>query len=148
MNFIVFFPELKFISVPLANLISKINHSMAIPMVWIQQNIFELLNRRMEQKIYKKDYMQLLIDAVDDDVDTSLDNKEYTISMRLDKKLTISEVSGNLTAFLLAGFETTSTTLSYSFWVLAQHPEELKKLQAEIDSHFGDLNDVSSLIHR
>lgn len=143
-TFNLLFPELKFISFPLAQMATKLFSNMAVPMVWIQQNIFELLNKRMEQKIYKKDFMQLLIDAVDDNVDTSQDDKEYVTSMRLEKKLTLNEVNGNLIAFLLAGFETTSTTLSYSFWVLAQHPEELKKLQDELDSNFGHLNDELS----
>ena len=44
----------------------------------------------------------------------------------------------NLVVFLLAGFVTTSTTLSYCFYLLAKHPNEREKLQDEIDAHFGD----------
>jgi len=42
----------------------------------------------------------------------------------------------NLVLFLLAGFETTSTSLSYCFFLLSQHPDIMEKLQEEIDSHF------------
>ena len=38
--------------------------------------------------------------------------------------------------FLLAGFETTSSTLNMSFYMMARYPEEMKKLQAEVDAHF------------
>jgi cytochrome P450 len=89
--------------------------------------------------------MQLLIDAQDDDFDRSNDNKEYSLNVRLEKKLTFEEVNGNLLAFLLAGYETTSTTLSYCFWVLATHPEELKKLQQEMDTSFELKSSVNKL---
>jgi cytochrome P450 len=38
---------------------------------------------------------------------------------------------------LVAGFETTSSALTYCFFVLAHHPDELEKLQEEIDAHFS-----------
>lgn len=40
----------------------------------------------------------------------------------------------NLVLFLLAGFETTAVTLSHCAFILAKHPEEMAKLQTEIDS--------------
>lgn len=40
----------------------------------------------------------------------------------------------NLMMFLNGGFETTSVTLSIFAYVLAKYPEEMAKLQAEIDS--------------
>ena len=42
----------------------------------------------------------------------------------------------NLVLFLLAGFETTSSSLSYCFYLLSQHPDIMEKLQEEIDSNF------------
>lgn len=46
---------------------------------------------------------------------------------------------------MLAGYETTSTALSYSSHVLATHPEEQIKLYDEILTNFGsDLNSITS----
>lgn len=36
--------------------------------------------------------------------------------------------------FLLAGYETTSVTLAILAHLLAQHPDEMHKLQAELES--------------
>lgn len=44
--------------------------------------------------------------------------------------------------FMLAGYETTSTTLSYCFYVLAKHPEEQQKLFDEINLRFENCTDV------
>lgn len=40
----------------------------------------------------------------------------------------------NLALFLAAGFETTSTTLSFCVDFLARYPEEQAKIQEEIDA--------------
>jgi cytochrome P450 len=37
---------------------------------------------------------------------------------------------------VIAGYETTSTALSYATYILATHPEEQRKLQEHIDAHF------------
>ena len=43
----------------------------------------------------------------------------------------------NLVTFMLAGYETTSTTLSYASFVLARYPDEQVKLLDEINSVLG-----------
>ena len=48
----------------------------------------------------------------------------------------IKEIKMNLTLFMLAGYETTSTTLSYATFVLAKLPEEQQKLYDEIVTVF------------
>lgn len=39
----------------------------------------------------------------------------------------------NLMMFLLAGYETTSVTLAILAHLIAQHPDEMHKLQAELE---------------
>jgi cytochrome P450 len=48
----------------------------------------------------------------------------------------------NMVLFLLAGFETTSSALSYCSYLLAQHQNELEKLVEEVDSHFPHDSEV------
>ncbi len=47
----------------------------------------------------------------------------------------------NLVLFMLAGYETTSTTLSYSTYVLAKFQGEQQKLYEEISSCFNSNSD-------
>ncbi|GAA5837435.1 hypothetical protein JCM5353_007110 [Sporobolomyces roseus] len=47
-------------------------------------------------------------------------------------KMTAEELRGQLTTFLLAGHETTSTSLTWTLWTLSRYPEMQDKLRAEI----------------
>lgn len=46
--------------------------------------------------------------------------------------------------FLLAGYETTSVTMAILTHLLAQHPDEMHKLQAELE-HLTIVNNYSQL---
>lgn len=48
----------------------------------------------------------------------------------------------NALTFLLAGFETTSITLSYAAYRLAKHPAVQEKLREEIDEHWQGQKEV------
>jgi cytochrome P450 len=50
--------------------------------------------------------------------------------------------------FLFAGMDTVSTTLTNCIYVLMQHPEEMTKLQEEIDSDFDMNLEVLFYFHR
>ena len=62
------------------------------------------------------------------------------------KKLTSEQIAGISVDFLLAGYETTANTLSYTTYLLAMNPDVQEKLQAEIDQYFED-DPVSSLLN-
>lgn len=47
--------------------------------------------------------------------------------------LTDDEIIANAFVFLLAGYETTSTALAYTFYLLIKHPEIQEKLFKEIE---------------
>ena len=81
--------------------------------------------------------MQLLLDAQSDVVEEYDDTvKPDFATTRIAKKLTIGEIQRNLVIFMLAGYETSSTALSYAFYILATQQEEQEKLRQEIDEHF------------
>ena len=52
--------------------------------------------------------------------------------------LTQDEVVGNLLLFLLAGYETTSGSLSFILYNLAIHPDVQEQLAQEIEDEIGD----------
>lgn len=54
------------------------------------------------------------------------------------KKLTDEEITGNAFVFILAGYETTATSLAFTSYLIAAHPEVQDKLHAEIDAEIGD----------
>ena len=71
--------------------------------------------------------LQLMLNAEDPVTDT--------------KKLIEEEVLAQSVVFILAGYETTSTTLALTCYHLASNPEVQKKLQKEIDEVWpGDQN--------
>ena len=79
-----------------------------------------------------KDLLQLMIDATAD-ADGSDDST---------KRLTSEEIAGFSVDFLLAGYETTANTLSFTTYLLATHPDVQEKLQAEIN-HYLEEDPVS-----
>ncbi|HMS75409.1 cytochrome P450 [Gordonia sp. (in: high G+C Gram-positive bacteria)] len=61
--------------------------------------------------------------------------------------LTDAEVAEELAAFLVAGHDTTATTLAYSLWALGNHPEIQEQVRAEASSCGPELSpqDVGGL---
>ena len=53
-------------------------------------------------------------------------------------KLTTRDIVGSSVSFLLAGYETTANTLSFTSYLLAINPDIQERLQSEIDSYFDD----------
>ncbi|XP_018412127.1 PREDICTED: cytochrome P450 3A19-like [Nanorana parkeri] len=70
------------------------------------------------------DFLQLMLDSRTEDINGL--NKEQ-------KALTDSEIMAQSVVFILAGYETTSSTLTSLFYNLATHPDVQQKLQEEVD---------------
>lgn len=51
-----------------------------------------------------------------------------------------------MVAFLLAGFETTSSALSYCIYEITKHHNEMLKLQAEVDAFFPPNSEVNNSV--
>nr|QEV83793.1 cytochrome P450 [Brachionus rotundiformis] len=110
------------------------------PTLWFVSHIFEIVELRKKQNLRKKDYLQLLLDVESDSQDKNVD--DY-IGTRLNKKLTLLEIKMNLMLFMFAGYETTSSTLTYASFVLANNYQEQQKLYQLIRSEFNSENEIN-----
>uniref|UniRef100_A0A673GY97 unspecific monooxygenase n=1 Tax=Sinocyclocheilus rhinocerous TaxID=307959 RepID=A0A673GY97_9TELE len=86
-------------------------------------------------KDHKKrvDFLQLMVDSQTDGKTEHGSSNEHT-----EKGLSDHEILSQSMIFIFAGYETTSSTLSFFFYNLATNPEAMKKLQEEIDQTFAD----------
>ncbi|CAP22232.1 Protein CBR-CYP-13A12 [Caenorhabditis briggsae] len=85
-----------------------------------------------------QDFIDLFLDAKSDDVEIE-NNEDFTkAGIKVTRQLTKDEIVGQCFVFLIAGFDTTALSLSYSSFLLATHPEVQKKLQEEIDRECPD----------
>uniref|UniRef100_A0A914X045 Cytochrome P450 n=1 Tax=Plectus sambesii TaxID=2011161 RepID=A0A914X045_9BILA len=134
--FAMILPELRF----LAQGAQDLQHKMTGANAWfvLTDKITKIVDeRRLEKDGVERniDFIQLFLEAESEDAkSTTNENKKLELSnMKVTKKLTTQEIVGQLTLFLVAGYDTTSNSLSYITYELATHPEVQEKLRAEID---------------
>ncbi|XP_063772979.1 cytochrome P450 3A9-like [Pseudophryne corroboree] len=85
--------------------------------------------RQKEDHPSRVDFLQLMLDSRIEDI-SGLKKEQ--------KALTDTEIMAQAIIFILAGFETTSVTLTYLFYNLATHPDVQQRLQEEVDSFLPD----------
>ncbi|EGT38275.1 hypothetical protein CAEBREN_31543 [Caenorhabditis brenneri] len=86
-----------------------------------------------------QDFIDLFLDAKSDDVDYHETNSDFSKqNLKVNRQLTFDEVISQCFVFVVAGFDTTALSLSYSTYLLATHPEIQKKLQEEVDRECPD----------
>lgn len=90
----------------------------------LDRTIYRIIAERRASRGDREDLLSMLLDARD----TEGDGGAMTDLQLRDEALTI----------LLAGHETTSNALSWTFYLLAQHPEVEARLHAELDASAGD----------
>uniref|UniRef100_A0A914UMH9 Cytochrome P450 n=1 Tax=Plectus sambesii TaxID=2011161 RepID=A0A914UMH9_9BILA len=95
-----------------------------------------------------KDFIDLFLNAEADegDIKRMIDERYQDIDrkhLKVDKKLTVPEIVGQCFVFLLAGYETTSTTLAYLSYHLAVNEDAQNKLIAEIDDFIPTEDDIT-----
>ncbi|GFO11503.1 cytochrome p450 3a11 [Plakobranchus ocellatus] len=92
----------------------------------------EAMERRKEETedghSKRNDFLQLLMEADAESEDIPNDNMTQFEALELNKRsqrkpLTKSEIQAQAIIFLMAGFNTVSTVLSFTFFLLAQNPE-------------------------
>ena len=98
-----------------------------------------------------KDLLQFMIDATGEEEDSDEEKDaelpaECPAHKPTKKKgaMTDNQVLANALVFLVAGSDTTATTLAFASYSLALHPDIQEKLQSEIDTFF-DEKPVSNL---
>ncbi|XP_050320423.1 probable cytochrome P450 6a14 [Bactrocera neohumeralis] len=98
---------------------------------FVVQLVRDTLRLREEQNIQRNDFIDLLIE---------LKNSKETKGM---PQMGIEEMAAQVYIFFAAGYETSSSNLSYGLYELAKNPHVQEKLRAEIKSvlekHNGEL---------
>ena len=137
--FLILFKELKPIALPIVSFFTTVSSFLGLnvgfPFFWLIQRTDDILKERLEKNIYRRDYIQILMDSQAEEIDVSKD--ELQDINKIGKKLTLDEVKINMLQFLVAGYETTALTITHSLFVLATKQDELAKLQDEIDSNLN-----------
>ncbi|CAG9772146.1 unnamed protein product [Ceutorhynchus assimilis] len=82
----------------------------------------ETIKTRQENQIFRKDFMHLLLEL-----------KNMEINEKNPLTITDDEIAAQCFIFFLAGFETSSTNMTFALLELAQNPEIQEKLRDEIN---------------
>ena len=100
-RFLVYFKEFKFISVgffkTLLGVFTILDERILqkIPIFWLAHNINQVLVERKNKKIQRKDYVNILLETLSEDIDSKKDKANPNATqMLLDKKMTLN-VSGD-----------------------------------------------------
>ncbi|XP_031621969.1 probable cytochrome P450 6d5, partial [Contarinia nasturtii] len=98
-------------------------------MSMVQQN----LEYREQNNVSRKDIFQLLIQLRNTGTVQLDDEWETVIKGDDEKKMSLNEIAAQTYIFFLAGFETSSTTLTFCLYELVKNLEIQKRVQNEID---------------
>lgn len=96
--------------------------------------VAETLNYREKSGVARKDFFQLLVQLRNTGSVQLDDQWETKTTVDENKKtLTLEEVTAQAYIFFLAGFETSSTTMSFCLFEIAKNPKVQAKVHEEID---------------
>ena len=106
--------------------ISPLNHTEYF--IRLARTIYDV--RKAQRTPSRRDLLQLMLEAQEEEIEG------------VGMKLRDEEVSAQSVIFMVAGFETTGSTLSYMAYVLATHPEIQEKLLEELDEAVESRGDM------
>ncbi len=140
----VYFYELKpihdLIMFALSQALCLVNSKLAVeldPLIWIRNYLDKVIDlRSLCDSPPPNDYLQIITDAAAASATTAqktTTNLNEHETNAVAGSMSMNEIKSNLLLFMLAGYETSTFALSYCCYVLATHPDELAKLQDEID---------------
>ena len=114
--------------------------------------LLESLKQRRQSKIRRNDLVDLMLDAIKGDLDQedqNEDNDQFEIDAQLKhnsvkKGGEFDELVVVATAIILlvAGYDTTGTTLAYCCYQLGKNPDIQDRLRSEIENQTGDQEDL------
>ncbi|CAF3917122.1 unnamed protein product [Rotaria sordida] len=116
------------------------NYIEEMPTLWLLNRVQDVvdLRRKTSKDLNKRvDLLQLMMDASTNDKVI-----DYADDRLMSKVLRSDELLPNILLFMIAGYETTSTALAYSTYVLATRLEIQDKLIEEINHHNWNNNNV------
>ena len=88
----------------------------------------DTVNYREKNKVNRKDFMQMLIDMKNNKLAEEEGYKHDGTTLSMD------EIAAQSFVFFIAGFETSSTTMTFALYELAKHQDVQEKLRNEIRS--------------
>ncbi|KAJ8935460.1 hypothetical protein NQ318_021706 [Aromia moschata] len=80
----------------------------------------DMVEYRRKNNVFRNDFLQLLVNMKDDGT-----------------TLTMDEIAAQCFVFFIAGFETSSTTMTFALFELATHPDIQDKVREEIETVFA-----------
>ncbi|KAL7017110.1 hypothetical protein ACKWTF_010253 [Chironomus riparius] len=106
----------------------------------VTEFMFSVVNQTVEYReknnYHRNDFMQLLIELKNKGYVTADKNDEHEIEWKMenkDTKFTMDELTAQAFVFFGAGFETSSSTMSFCMFELARNKDIQQKVQDEID---------------
>ncbi|KAJ4434872.1 hypothetical protein ANN_23443 [Periplaneta americana] len=91
----------------------------------------ETVDYRKKNNIKRNDFMQLLIELMNNN---TIDKEEKRVFKGGHVTITMTDVAAQSVTFLLAGFETSATTMSFCLYELALNPDIQDRLREDIDT--------------
>ncbi|GAB6030265.1 hypothetical protein CHUAL_005942 [Chamberlinius hualienensis] len=117
LTFIVPAPILKFLKISILN---------AEALAFFKKLILDIIDARQKNKSRKSDFLQLMLDAMEEHNAPTDSNEPKKIPM------TYETVIAQSFLFFFAGFESASSTLSFTAYNLATHPKCQERLYNEV----------------
>lgn len=112
--------------------------------------VTQTVGYREKNNITRKDFLQLMIELKNKPLTN--ENGEIKDGDKREENLTINELAAQAFVFFVAGYETSSTTVTFLLYEIAQQPDIQEKLRNEIDTvlekHDGKLTyDATTELH-
>lgn len=129
-------------------LLSRGKHTVKTPTDYIKNNLASIIEeRRANKEVAHEDLLQLMLNA-EEEADSLIDVQQLTVAheeeevghespetipiIRKRRFMTTTEIQSNAVMFLVAGFETTGTTLSFTSYLLAKYPDIQERTRSEV----------------